>query len=121
MSARVDIVDLSAYYGDHLAVSGVNLVVEPKQVTALIGPSGCGKSTVLRCINAMHLTIPKARATGQILLDGVDIVGEQELPRDRSRVGPAEAGPQPEAPTPPEHSGSGSAGQPPSGLSWNRD
>ena len=42
-------------------------------MTALIGPSGCGKSTLLRCMNAMHSTAKGAFATGQILLDGVDI------------------------------------------------
>jgi phosphate transport system ATP-binding protein len=72
--ARVDLVDLTAFYSKHKAVAGVNLVMEPKAVTALIGPSGCGKSTVLRCINAMHQTIPGARAEGQILLDGVNVL-----------------------------------------------
>jgi phosphate transport system ATP-binding protein len=72
-SARLDVVNLTAAYGGHLAVTTVNLTVEPKQVTALIGPSGCGKSTLLRCLNGMHLTIPGASVTGKVLLDGVNL------------------------------------------------
>jgi phosphate transport system ATP-binding protein len=42
----------------------------------MIGPSGCGKSTVLRCLNRMHEEIPGARATGDVLLDDVDVYGD---------------------------------------------
>jgi phosphate transport system ATP-binding protein len=80
-AARIELVHLTAYYGTLVAVADVNLTIAPNQVTALIGPSGCGKSTVLRCINALHQTIPGARAEGQILLDGVDI-----LSRNTDRV-----------------------------------
>ena len=41
----------------------------------MIGPSGCGKSTFLRCLNRMNDTIPGARVTGSIVLDGQDISG----------------------------------------------
>jgi phosphate transport system ATP-binding protein len=77
VTARLDVENLNAYYGDHLAVSNINMLIEPKQVTAMIGPSGCGKSTVLRCMNTMHTTIPGARTTGKILLDGVDVLDEK--------------------------------------------
>ena len=50
MSKRIEVKDLNIYYGKFHAVSDVNLVVEPRSVTAFIGPSGCGKSTVLRCL-----------------------------------------------------------------------
>ena len=36
-------------------LSGINLEVEPRQLTVLIGPSGCGKSTLLRCINGLEV------------------------------------------------------------------
>lgn len=86
--ARLDITNLSAYYGARKAVQDVNLVVEPKQVTAMIGPSGCGKSTVLRCANGMHQTIPGARAEGAISLDGVNVLSDQVDPvRLRRRIG----------------------------------
>jgi phosphate transport system ATP-binding protein len=65
--------DVSVFYGGKQALKGVSIDVAPKQVLAMIGPSGCGKSTFLRCLNRMNDTIPGARVTGSILLDGQDI------------------------------------------------
>jgi phosphate transport system ATP-binding protein len=73
VARRMDIVHLTAGFGERTIISDINLAVEPNAVTALIGPSGCGKSTLLRCLNAMHLTAKGAFANGEILLDGVDI------------------------------------------------
>ena len=41
--------------------------------TAFMGPSGCGKTTLIRCLNRMHEMTPGAKATGQVILDGIDI------------------------------------------------
>ena len=73
VARSMDIVKLTAGFGERTIISDINLAVEPNKVTALIGPSGCGKSTLLRCLNAMHLTAKGAFANGEILLDGVDI------------------------------------------------
>jgi phosphate transport system ATP-binding protein len=73
VAKRIDTENLSCYYGNHLAVEGVSITIEPKSVTALIGPSGCGKSTYLRSLNRMHEVIPGARITGKVLLDDEDI------------------------------------------------
>ena len=75
MSKRIDAIDLNVYYGDFLAVEGVNINIEPRTVTAFIGPSGCGKTTFLRTINRMHEVLPGAHTKGQLLLDGDDIYG----------------------------------------------
>ena len=80
MSKQIDVVDLDVYYGEFLAVEGVSLTVRANSVMAFIGPSGCGKSTVLRCINRLHEVVPGARSTGQILLDGEDIYGDDVDP-----------------------------------------
>jgi phosphate transport system ATP-binding protein len=64
---------VKSFYGDAMAVKGVDLEYRANEVTAMIGPSGCGKSTLLRSINRMHEEIPGARVEGEILLDGVDI------------------------------------------------
>ncbi|MET8427791.1 phosphate ABC transporter ATP-binding protein PstB [Nocardia sp. NPDC004860] len=85
--ASIRLENLSAFYGDHLVVDDVTMTIEPKKVTALIGPSGCGKSTVLRCINAMHMTVPGARATGRVLLDEQDVLREMDPTDLRRRVG----------------------------------
>ena len=65
--------DACAWFGDHLVLEGVDLVMPGGAVTALIGPSGCGKSTFLRLLNRMHELVPGAALDGEILLDGDDI------------------------------------------------
>jgi phosphate transport system ATP-binding protein len=73
---RVSVKGLDAYYGDQHAVRGLDIEFAPNEVTAIIGPSGCGKSTLVRCINRMHEEVPGARATGEVLLDDVDVYGD---------------------------------------------
>src|SRR6476659_4965700 len=70
MAKSIVIDDLNIYYGDFLAVEGVNMTIRARSVTAFIGPSGCGKSTMLRSLNRMHEVIPGARVEGKITVDG---------------------------------------------------
>ena len=76
MAKRIDVEGLNAWFGSFQALADVSITVEPKQVTALIGPSGCGKSTFLRSINRLHEVVPRARVSGQVLLDGQDIYAD---------------------------------------------
>ena len=73
MARRIETIGLSCYYGKVKAVDDVDIVIEPKSITAFIGPSGCGKSTFLRALNRMHEVIPGARIEGKVLLDEEDI------------------------------------------------
>ena len=70
MAKSIDVSDLNIYYGDFLAVEGVNMTIRAKAVTAFIGPSGCGKSTFLRTLNRMHEVIPGARVEGKVMVSG---------------------------------------------------
>ena len=80
--------NLDFYYGKSHALSGINMEIYPKKVTALIGPSGCGKSTILRCLNRMNDTIAGTRVEGQILLNGANIYSdEMDVVDLRQRVG----------------------------------
>jgi phosphate transport system ATP-binding protein len=72
----IQIKGLNAYYGQHHTIKNLSIEFPPNQATALIGPSGSGKSTVVRCINRMHEEIPGARAEGSVLLDDVDLYGD---------------------------------------------
>jgi phosphate transport system ATP-binding protein len=86
--AKIAIKNLDFFYGGYQALNGVSLKLPEKQVTGLIGPSGCGKSTLLRVLNRLYDMYPGQRATGEVLLDGQDILGsEVDLPRLRSRIG----------------------------------
>lgn len=88
MSKRIDLESLNVYYGDFLAVEDVNMVIEPKAITAFIGPSGCGKSTLIRTLNRMHEVIPGARVEGRLLMDGEDIYASDVDPvKVRRQVG----------------------------------
>lgn len=88
MAKRMELKNLHVYYGDHLAVEDVNMVIEPNAVTAFIGPSGCGKSTVLRCLDRMLELTPGARTEGQVLLDDQDIYAPNVDPvRVRQQIG----------------------------------
>ena len=80
--------DVSVFYGAKQALKDVSLDVARRQVLAMIGPSGCGKSTFLRCLNRMNDTIPGARVTGSIRLDGRDIYDQrQDAAQLRARIG----------------------------------
>ncbi len=79
---------VSCWFGKRKVLEGVSLDVERGSVVALIGPSGCGKSTFLRSLNRMHELVPGAALGGSVLLDGVDIYGEQMRPAEvRKRIG----------------------------------
>jgi branched-chain amino acid transport system ATP-binding protein len=60
--------NLSAGYGDIIAVRELSFTVEQGQILAFIGANGAGKSSTLMCL--MGLVEQKS---GSILMDGVDI------------------------------------------------
>jgi phosphate transport system ATP-binding protein len=85
---KMSVSDLHLFYGDFEALKGITVTIKGRQITALIGPSGCGKSTFLRCLNRMNDTIPSARVTGTVLLDGQDIYAPAfDVVTLRQRVG----------------------------------
>lgn len=56
------------------AVSNVSAGIEENTITAIMGPSGCGKSTLLRAINRMHELYPNIKTTGEIMLNGKNVL-----------------------------------------------
>ena len=65
--------DVNVYYGEKHAIKNLSIDIPDRAVSSFIGPSGCGKSTFLRSINRMNDTIPSARFTGEIVIDGNSI------------------------------------------------
>jgi phosphate transport system ATP-binding protein len=87
-NVKVDIRDLSFYYGGTKALKNVSLPLYDRQVTAFIGPSGCGKSTLLRILNRIYELYPNQRAEGEVVLDGENILSARlDTNLLRSRVG----------------------------------
>ncbi len=79
---------LNLHYGEFHALKDVDIAIKPRMITAIIGPSGCGKSTLLRCFDRMNDLVDSVRITGQVLLDGTDILGAGvDLTALRRRVG----------------------------------
>jgi len=79
---------VKVHYGSFEALHGIDIDIPDKGVTAFIGPSGCGKSTFLRTFNRMNDTIPGAKVSGSILMDGRDIYAPKLDPvLLRARVG----------------------------------
>jgi phosphate transport system ATP-binding protein len=86
--AIFDARDIAVFYGDHRAVTDINVKLRKHQITALIGPSGCGKSTFIRCLNRMNDLIPSARVEGQVIYHDQDLYDSKVDPvQVRKRIG----------------------------------
>jgi phosphate transport system ATP-binding protein len=70
---KMEIKNLSVFYGKFRAVTDINMDIQENKITAIIGPSGCGKSTLLRSFNRMNDLTPNAHVEGEIWLDGKNI------------------------------------------------
>ena len=74
---RVEFRDVSKVFTtggrEVVAVDNVSLTVEPGEILGVIGYSGAGKSTLVRLINGLDMP-----TSGELLLDGTNIVGKSE-------------------------------------------
>ena len=61
---------LEKSFGGVRAVAAVDMVVEPRRITAIIGPNGAGKTTLFNLIAGLHKP-----SSGRILLEGKDVTG----------------------------------------------
>ena len=86
--AKIEVRELDFHYGSVHALRKVSFSIPERRATAVIGPSGCGKSTLLRVLNRIYAIYPDQVATGQVLLDGEDILARgYSVNRLRSKVG----------------------------------
>ena len=86
--ARISIRNLDFFYGSNRALKSINLDLPDRQVMGMIGPSGCGKSTLLRILNRMYDLYPGQRATGEVLMDGDNLLSSAtDVNTLRSRIG----------------------------------
>ncbi len=85
---KMAIRNVEFFYGANKALKGITLDLPDRQVTGMIGPSGCGKSTLLRVLNRMYDLYPNQRATGEVVMDGQNILAPGiDLNQLRSRIG----------------------------------
>jgi ABC-type multidrug transport system ATPase subunit len=64
----IRIENLRKHFGQHVALDGVSLRVEPGECFALLGPNGSGKSTALKCLAGLVLP-----SSGSMSIGGYDI------------------------------------------------
>ena len=87
-ASKIKVSNLNFHYGSYQALTNINLSIAEQRITAFIGPSGCGKSTLLRTFNRMYDLYPGHRASGEILLNGENILDpRQDVIALRARVG----------------------------------
>lgn len=74
---KIEVINLTKRYADHLALNNVSLSVPEQSIYGLLGPNGAGKTTLIRILN--QITGPDS---GQILIDG-----EPLTPKHTERIG----------------------------------
>lgn len=85
---KIQIDQVSYFYGGEAALKDVTLDVQPNAVTVLFGPAGGGKTTLLRLINRLNDLVEGTERSGRILLDGSDIYAPGiDITALRRRVG----------------------------------
>jgi branched-chain amino acid transport system ATP-binding protein len=67
----LEVAGLSAFYGLHRAIDGVELAVARNEIVVILGANGAGKTTLLKAIVGLVAPRPGAR----ISLDGRDLAG----------------------------------------------
>ena len=68
MPYKIQLKDLTFFYGRRCILDKINADFADLAVTAIVGPSGRGKSTLLTVFNRLWEEIPGARAQGQVTI-----------------------------------------------------
>ena len=79
--------DLSVRYGAKRALERVTLDVPRHSIFGIIGPANSGKTTLLKCINRTIDFAPGVKLSGQVLVDGDDVLKMRNLYALRRRIG----------------------------------
>src|SRR5579859_1762141 len=80
--ALLEIKDLHATVGEREILKGIDLVVNPGEVHAIMGPNGSGKSTLAQVLAGRELYVVTA---GEVIYQGKDLL--EMSPEDRARSG----------------------------------
>jgi len=67
----LEVKELKAAYGQHQALHGVSLKVDPGEIVVILGANGAGKSTLLKAVSG----ICEGQVSGSVRLAGTDLLG----------------------------------------------
>lgn len=70
----IKVEDLNVLYGENNLLKDINVEIPKKKITVIIGPSGCGKTIFLRCFNRFIDFNDDVKASGKLLVEGVNIL-----------------------------------------------
>jgi phosphate transport system ATP-binding protein len=88
MNPKIHIQNLSLSIDRQPILKNVYLTIPTNKITVILGPSGCGKTTLLKSLNRLTDLIPGVQRSGEIILDGVNILnGGQDLVDIRQKMG----------------------------------
>ena len=79
--AYLQLQGIEKFFGEHRAIKGIDLSIEPGEFIVFVGPSGCGKSTLLRLIAGLEQI-----DGGKLSLEGRDITHLPSSQRDLAMV-----------------------------------
>ena len=79
--AYLQLQGIEKFFGEHRAIKGIDLAIEPGEFIVFVGPSGCGKSTLLRLIAGLEQI-----DGGKLSLEGRDITHLPSSQRDLAMV-----------------------------------
>lgn len=86
-SNKIEIRNLSAWYGPRQVLHDVSLCVPRNSIFGVIGPANSGKTTMLKALNRTLELTPGARSRGQIAIDGEDTAQVRDVCELRRRLG----------------------------------
>ncbi|HET8594375.1 MAG TPA: ABC transporter ATP-binding protein [Intrasporangium sp.] len=78
----LDVVGVSAWYGEARVLTDVSLDVAPGEVVTLVGRNGAGKTTLLRSVMGLH-----KQAQGSITFEGLEVTKRSADARARLGMG----------------------------------
>jgi len=85
---QIETKNLKVSIHDHDVLKNVNIQIPAKKLTVIIGPSGCGKTTLLKSLNRLLDLQDEIRVSGEILVDGDDILSARTgIPDIRKKMG----------------------------------
>ena len=74
MDAHIDFNNVQVSYDSKIALREVSLEIFRRQIFGIIRPANSGKTTLLKCINRTIDFVPSARVSGEVRVDGVDVL-----------------------------------------------